>query len=190
MGCDIHGWIEIRLPGLDEWLKVVHAGLIFDREYKMFACLFGVRNYWNLRPLFAMRGRPFDSDKRETVLGHSATFATYRELSTIDLDEPIEEVSVGRFARDGQSGKEREVGHPGDWGDDGPKLQPLLEGVTEIGVIDDIFGEVVYRITNRAWNTRGAILRASSYWTVFEVMKALARQFGDDNVRLVVGFDS
>jgi hypothetical protein len=60
MGTDIHGWIEINDGIPDEWFGVVNIEPIVSRHYDMFACLFGVMNYANFRPIIPERGLPTD----------------------------------------------------------------------------------------------------------------------------------
>ena len=61
MGTDIAGWIEVNVSPEDNeglWLAIVDLGLLLERSYDLFGCLFGVRNYARFRPLFADRGLP------------------------------------------------------------------------------------------------------------------------------------
>lgn len=52
MGCDIHGWLEIRTG--ESW-RAAHK-VPRDRTYDMFGILAGVRNYVNAEPISEPRG--------------------------------------------------------------------------------------------------------------------------------------
>lgn len=94
MGADIHGWVEARSRWVEDeelWSPLVNAGALLDRNYLAFARLFGVRNYSNIPALAAQRGFPqFLSSvvQEDTELYaeycHSATWATWEELKTVD----------------------------------------------------------------------------------------------------------
>lgn len=63
MGTDIHGWVEVRLSGRfppDEWHGIVRIDALVERDYRVFAQLFGIRNDERLVPLAARRGLPID----------------------------------------------------------------------------------------------------------------------------------
>jgi hypothetical protein len=45
MGVDIHGWVEIRPPKWEWWTAAIRIDDIVQRNYAMFASLFGIRNY-------------------------------------------------------------------------------------------------------------------------------------------------
>ena len=87
MGCDIHGYVEIRpYPDIGgRWNAVVDAGMLLPRDYDMFGCLFGVRNLATFEPLFPFRGLPEDTDRHEQLRldkepdCHSTSWATLAE---------------------------------------------------------------------------------------------------------------
>ena len=100
MACDIHGWIEFNYFGHNEklnkevgpyWYPAVDIGMIADRNYRMFARLFGVRNNFDYTPRFANRGFPekdkFHAEdvrdknfKQWEADGHSMTHVYYNEI--------------------------------------------------------------------------------------------------------------
>ena len=104
MGADIHGWVEAKSVWLDDdadWFALINAGMLLDRNYAAFARLFGVRNYDNLPVLAHDRGFPASlscavkqeikaiTEKEDVLrlngeLFHSATWATWEELQTVD----------------------------------------------------------------------------------------------------------
>ena len=62
MGCDIHGWVEVRpyRSGRDYWRSVVNINY-WERNYLIYARLFGVRNSFGVIPIAASRGLPITS---------------------------------------------------------------------------------------------------------------------------------
>lgn len=95
MGCDIHGYIEVKkydwYPGWDVCLDI---GSIVGRNYDMFALLFGVRNRASYIPLAERRGLPADIseeakkdyDEWESD-AHSPSWITWGEIETIKWTE-------------------------------------------------------------------------------------------------------
>lgn len=105
MGTDIHGWVEGRSRWVEPeeiWHGVLDAGVLLDRNYEAFAHLFGVGNAENVVPLASHRGFPslvsapvqreIDAVLEEAddpyldgwLNCHSATWATWEELQTVD----------------------------------------------------------------------------------------------------------
>jgi hypothetical protein len=109
MGTDIHGWVEYWHPDLERWIGVIKlAPLVCDRNYELFAWLFGVRRRpdipmrWQDPPLAVGRGLPADASSevaseyatdtaRLPTEYYGATWVSWREVQTIDWDEPIED---------------------------------------------------------------------------------------------------
>jgi hypothetical protein len=109
MGTDIYGWVEYWHPDLECWIGVIKlAPLVSDRNYELFAWLFGVRRRpdipmrWQDRPLAAGRGLPADASSevaseyasdtaRFPTEYYGTTWASWREVQEIDWDEPIED---------------------------------------------------------------------------------------------------
>jgi hypothetical protein len=94
MGCDIHGYVEVRKYDFGEWYDCIDIQSIVGRNYNMFALLFGIRNYANYIPLTENRGLPEGlSDRAKEKIkywaedGHSHSFVTWQELQTINWDE-------------------------------------------------------------------------------------------------------
>lgn len=105
MGADIHGWVEGRTRWIDDeevWFGLINAGSLLHRNYEAFARLFGVRNYDNLPALAPDRGFPpvvsdevqleFETMTEKKLAQyldfehdfHSATWASWEELETVD----------------------------------------------------------------------------------------------------------
>ena len=201
MGTDIYGGIEYRHPGAgtdwyedQPWLPAVNLWPLYDeRDYQAFACLFGVRNYVGFRPLAEGRGLPHDvcSQLRTDLQGMlSLTWVTWAELEAMDLAavpsryvgrlrwQDAEHLEVTRKAvvrASWQPELINQLGHPpAGW-------NPAIDRMDW----DDGGRHVEYQRL-----TVGAVLGADTHWPhVFSVMRALSGRFGDDGVRLVVGFD-
>jgi hypothetical protein len=112
MGTDISGWVEYWDPNAERWVGVIKlVPLVSDRSYELFAWLFGVGRRpdipmrWQDPPIAAGRGLPPDASD-EVAAEHAAdlaqfpeefygvTWVTWREVQTIDWDEPIEDMIV------------------------------------------------------------------------------------------------
>jgi len=97
MGCDIHGWVEIkRYPESNFWWRAMNVGVFATRNYGLFDTLFGVRG--NSGGLFPDRGLPADCDEsiqEEYNDGeadwHSATHVYGNELMEINPKTVAEE---------------------------------------------------------------------------------------------------
>ena len=79
MGCDIHGFLEIRQKS---WICLKEIPKI--RCYDIFGILAGVRNYINAKPISAPKGIPEDASEEAlekinmwVFYGHSYSFAGY-----------------------------------------------------------------------------------------------------------------
>ncbi|MEV6110230.1 hypothetical protein AB0M28_36840 [Streptomyces sp. NPDC051940] len=175
MGTDIHGWIEYRQGREAPWeAAAALAPLLHGRDYGLFACLFGVRNAANFRPVAADRGFPPDAcdivrgayADAQRVLGaglFGATWLRYAEWLRIDWDERAVDPAVWRHAEHGR------VGRPGYRPEyarcpPGPGPRP----------------------------TRREVLRSSDAWwqPVARFMDLLAGRYGARHVRVTVWFDN
>ena len=88
MGCDIHGYIEIKIG--NTW--VAYKELDVRRDYRLFAILANVRNYeeFNIKPISEPRGLPLDvsvlakasSDGWDSD-GHSHSWISCAEIEDI-----------------------------------------------------------------------------------------------------------
>lgn len=95
MGCDIHGWIEIKRK--ERWYQSVDIRSFINRHYAFFGAFFGVRNYMEFDPLFELRGAPSDMHwKTQSDLdeyngdAHSITHFYVDELDKIDFKKEHE----------------------------------------------------------------------------------------------------
>src|SRR4051794_40036201 len=87
LGAEILGYVETYFG---DWYGVIDVATLIAKNYDLFACLFGVANFANFRPLFPSRGLPADASA--TVLESyeqgkdyffGATWATLDELRAI-----------------------------------------------------------------------------------------------------------
>jgi len=155
MGCDIHGWVEVKKDYLDWWIGIIKIDWIADRNYTMFACLANVRNYDNVKPISEPKGIPKDvSDEAKEdiegwgVDGHSHTWLTWKEIKEYDwYNNKYYEHRVIEFTKDGIK-----------------KVKPEWKSMKE------------------------AI--SSGWQLLFDLMERLAKEYGDENVRLVIWFDN
>jgi len=112
MGCDIHGWVEIRPYewNKDYWKSMINISYL-ERNYLIFARIFGVRNHFEdleITPIAANRGLPstdkYDDDENNNeprnldrkecgVDGHSESWISLKEFY-LHLDEIFEPYNV------------------------------------------------------------------------------------------------
>lgn len=90
MGCDIHGYVEIKQDG--KWH--IQEPIYGMRNYAIFAKLFGVRNHFDYEPLAQDRGLPEDTAEDIKFWagdygldGHSHSYITAKELEQIGWKE-------------------------------------------------------------------------------------------------------
>ena len=105
MTTDIHGWVEVRKfkdqDGQGEFYSAIKIDHFVEKNYKVFAYLFGIRNNFYFKPKLGQRGLPHyeqfqihskcHNEKSETlqdlqnwgVDAHDATYVTYKELKEI-----------------------------------------------------------------------------------------------------------
>ena len=183
MGTDIHGWIEINRG--DEWISVVNIEPIVSRHYDMFACLFGVMNYANFKPIAPERGLPIDMSlivSRDTLEYENdllfPTWITWDELRAIDWSElgTKADERVHQYAKqaDGQLNFVSKSVYPNSH-----TLNFELESSWEAD-------GVIYKIEKIS---RAEALTEDPGWLfLFNIMEFLAKQFSQSQVRLVVWF--
>lgn len=98
MGADIHGWIEAWDKYIPAWQGLMSFEFLVNRNYDIFGCLFGVRNYACFMPVAANRGLPTDISSPIQIdfwsLGddaHSATWIGWPEIKACLAGEPVGE---------------------------------------------------------------------------------------------------
>jgi hypothetical protein len=187
LGTDIRGRVEIKDEWLDDWVSVVNIGPILSRQYDMFACLFGVMNYANFRPLAPERGIPADTSQEvaRDLLDHeqNALFPTWigwDEIQAIDWNEagikPDERVHRYEMQDGGHLRYVSKGVHP---------YSDMLNFDEEYSWEED--DGYVYKIETIS---RAAALEGDPGWPLlFKIMDLLARQNPRRLVRLVVWFE-
>jgi len=94
MSTDMVGWVEDKETE-DFWWGAILIDCILIGHYDAYACLFGVRNYANFRPIAPNRGLPFntcsqvreDESQSDIRYSYGHTWITWSEIQTIDWDE-------------------------------------------------------------------------------------------------------
>ncbi|MBD0837744.1 hypothetical protein [Streptomyces sp. TRM68416] len=130
MGCDIHGYVEVRSwfddtsePEEEDsdlrWHPALPLPFLYNgRSYEAFGCLFGVRGR-TFEPLAPERGFPPDASRaaaraweEEKADSHSPSWITWAELEAADWNE---REAPSRLPRDPLT--RREAVRDADWGD-------------------------------------------------------------------------
>ncbi len=197
MGTDLHGLIEVRAaPEFTSWAAVGDLAKILGhtRDYDLFGCLFGVRNYANFAPLFAGRGLPHDlsaggkaalvdefAEPDDPDWWHSETWCTFAELSRIDRsasarshDQRVHEFEIV----DGKEVWRRKASWSARFVADRVGNELHLADRAQVG----------NRVYRRVVMTRREIIPRLA--PAMDFMRPLANEHGADNVRLVAWFDS
>jgi hypothetical protein len=206
VGWDIHAVVEVRLPWMEEeavWSDILNASLLLDREYDAFGCLFGFVNHAHFAPIADGRGLPDDASER--VRADAAEYAaldpetgfampswvTWAELERVDWDELAlhPDSRVHEYVRD-----ER-----GEWVyETKATWSARFAAVVEQDIEASLFGPYPVWPEGAEWEGDGRLFRAErlrrrdalgeGWWSLFAIMRELARRFTADGVRLVVWF--
>jgi hypothetical protein len=185
MGVNIRGWIEARDAKLDapfnevKWCGVVKVDFLLHRNTNAFGCLFGVGNPSHFVPVAVERGLPpdqseeveADAKEQEWCFGHS--WVTWWELKQVDWDESVIDAFVRRYKKN----------EKGEWVSDGGFIPDTATDHTEGNTWDD--GEYL----NKVEHLSRADAVKETFDLVFGLMERMAKDFGDESVRLVVWFD-
>ncbi len=184
MGCDIHGWVEIKNYGF--WNSILKIDLLINRNYDMFGSLFGVRNYANFRPVAKSRGIPDDISwetkadiERWGYDGHSHSFITYKEIKDIDWEEYSIDFGNRVFVYSIKKGDFIE-----NWLLSTELTDEDMDTLYENKVL--VKEDKIYML--RKLKRKHALTR--DWKLLFDIMDLLAKEVGEDNVRLVVWFDN
>ena len=161
MGTDIYGFVETREPGSEWWDSAIRIHDIVYRQYGMFASLFGVRNG-----------------------GSDATEAGRFRAIAPDRGAPPGVSEFYTYERENLGG----VGETWVLWSELAAIDWDEEGDFYIG-IDPPHIVSVEPGPGRRRERRGDYLNGG-WETLFKMMALLAVQFGEDNVRLSVWFDS
>ena len=190
MGKDIRGWVEVQryykrpIPPYDNyntWYGIITVSDLLNRNYDMFSSLFGGTffSFAQFRPIAADRGLPKDISEQasddyltwDCALGE--TWISWQETQEVDWDEQ---------ALDGRP-HEYEVNDTGKTvykGKSAPQAMDIIEEGNSWQVGASLFK--IEKVSRRESLTR-------DWQLLFRLMRELAADYGDDNVRLVVWFD-
>lgn len=147
MGCDIHGWVEVRPYDFDKdyWKSMVNIDHL-ERNYQIFGRMFGVRMYEeNFTPIAPERGQPLSS--KYYVKGDEDS-----EISSRDRDYEHWDLDA----------------HSMSW----ISLKEIMDN------------------EERILKPKEGYSFDSKFAMLFRIMKELGKEYGIDNVRLVVWFDN
>ncbi|MEU9039811.1 hypothetical protein AB0D45_33575 [Streptomyces sp. NPDC048352] len=198
MGTHIDGVIETYTAG-GGWEMEVDL-LDFDLWKARYAreCLFGYSDGLGLdRPLFDQRGWPEDAcegvPKVSDELSHGHSYATWAEIAAVDWDAPLCDGPDGSLLGEWRPGPDGALAWQGS--------VYLPDEVLEAA--EELFGEYLFpsewppggEVHLNGAVYRPVVLTAGMYvppdgpWgPVWASMRALAAEYGDENVRLVVWF--
>lgn len=204
MGTDISGHLEYRAPQDSQggiWNTAHDLDSLYqNRDYDLFGCLFGVRNYANFRPLAAGRGLPADvsagvgarfAQLTEWYGGdgiHGATWITWAEVKAVDWDERAERPD-SRLHEYRRTAHGLRLTGKSSWSPAFAEAVGLARGEERQWPEGSewLVGETLYRsVTLRR---KDAVTATGEWQAVWTAMETLAARHGDDNVRLVVWFD-
>lgn len=118
MSTVLNGVIEIYDEYAESWCFVMDTFQLFYQDYDIFALLFGVRNYLDIKPIAANRGLPNDISERTKEKFNSKydsdfTFITFKELILARETEIISKVvsiqtdDQGKIIEGGFSAREK-----------------------------------------------------------------------------------
>jgi hypothetical protein len=178
MGCDIHGWMEVRS---EQWNGIEELDL--DRAYDTFGLFFGVRNYARFKPVAEDRGIPSDANERVrgayAAMGddaHSPSWLTWADVENMDSEQVVRDSRIHVFDAAGH-----DVGK--------------FESSNELSSGDYLTiqrGGAVVRsgLTFRLADVKALENLPSDWSRMFSRMGDLAKTYGAENVRIVVWFDN
>ncbi|MFI8805312.1 hypothetical protein [Micromonospora chalcea] len=194
---DIWGGVEIRPHGTGSPWELTDISL---REvstiYDAFGLLFGVRNFAGFEPVAPGRGLPDDVSaslraRHFTERHHDPTWVSWAEVARIDWSAPSprvdDRIHVYDLTAEGPRYRSKATRHGRSWrevaGEHADHRGSSYPEGTEWRS-----GNVMWRV-ERLSNS-DALQRDPALRAVLEGMRELAERHGEDNVRLVVWFDS
>ena len=198
MGCDAHGYLEFRYEYEEEdpyhkakyssWTGI-NIGEMLDRNYDIFAMLFGVRNDQGYKPLAYNRGLPTDISsnvQEDEWMGddmkgdsHSHTWVDAKELREFDFDGMIDGGLLMSVV-----GKKNTATFVTDAAKDLMKLDETERRMADIAWVEkDGFHLERFQKLGR--------IALDSHWRlVLDMVKLFAGTYGELNVRLVLWWDN
>jgi hypothetical protein len=184
MGTDIVGWVEMK--PVEDWIGALRIDAFVGRHIHGFGSMFLEEGLFP--PIAKGRGLPQDisEDGRrsypEENWGH--TWALWREIAAIDWDEVYQPQSPHIYKYVRHASGDRLLNWHGYFHEmtDPPPLDVTQQGEIEMG-------DVLYRVVHDPAIRRHETLHAG--WPiVFNAMRFIAKDWGDENVRVVVWFNS
>ena len=197
MTTDIHGGVEIRPHGPGSRWELTDISLReIAPHYDAFGLLFGVRNYAGFEPIAPGRGLP-DDVSADLLARHSAehhhdpTWVSWAELARIDWSARSprvdDRIHVYELTAQGPRLRGKGTWHGRAWREvAGEHADPRGSSYPE--GTESRAGDVMWRVERVSHSD---VLRVDPpLRAVLDGMRELAPRYGDDNVRLVVWFDS
>jgi hypothetical protein len=175
MGTDINGWVEIKPYTI--WQGVIKINSILGRNYIMFGCLFDEKHYFES----VASHKPTNKSSEVLYDGGvhhvwSEQCLTYTQIKNINWSELSIEMMEHVYVRDGFDELHLIAGYELS-DDDYTRLQK-----------DTCFekGCLIFKLEK----IQRKDCLTPDWLRLFEFMRLLAEEFGEENVRLVVWFDS
>lgn len=180
MSTDIHGWVEVRVN--ERWHGVIKIDWIVKRNYDLFGCLFGEKLI-NFEPVVPYGPAPEDisyevmADGEFSHIGSEQSL-TYKEFKNINWDEESTEFVPNEYVKDGPDFiKSINI-------DCGGKLSDSeYDKLNQEKVLEK--DEHIYKLEK----IKRKECLTPDWRRLFEFMREIAEEAGDENVRLVVWFD-
>lgn len=195
MGTDITGWIETRDSDDEKWIAVTPLFFpLANRNYGIFANLFGVRNGGVFRPIAPERGLPEDcSDEVRQAFEEAnaaypgeifgTTWITCGEIKAIDWEEQGTTRKLNKYTKDpegeliftGEHIYEKSNLYPLEQSD--VSEENLLAGRVDWGQEGKTweFGDVVYKVDHI--RRKDALFEDENWELVFKLIDLITRDY-------------
>ena len=204
MGCDIHGYVEIvKYPNSspDWWTSVIEIDSLVGRNYGMFGLFFNQRNNDNFKPTqefpkglpdygkFQDESTTWKESERWGVDAHSHTWISYKDLmEKTDWNQEVTSNYICFYEPQADGTLLYRGGFMGSSELTEEEHMRIREGeeIKKIRQFGDDKKEYLYKLGNS--KAKDSI--SSDWQTLLDMMATLAKQVGNENVRLVVWFDN
>ncbi len=213
---ELRGAISAGSP--EEWIGIINLEQLVERNYGIFGALFGVRNSDGFIAAFPDRGLPLNLSREAStqfeLAGEGAvraTWALWREIQAVNWEQIGAQEHTRIISAEAWRGEQLNPQFVIESSAETPsgsivrrhrKDHPELGVETITPDEEPTAGTFVQEATPNASkpNASKPYVRTAHYsirevmsrgWQAcFDVMRALAKHYGDDSVRLVVWFDS